>query len=245
MTPTRLTANDGQEALFKNGVRRVPERFSMCRVMPALGGLTCPDRPPGRRLQGAIDLWVPPSSIAMTTSLCRTHPGALAAVALIVLTSALQAQELPRHSLALHAGAEQFDLRGTGTTAGLALRGAYGLNRVVRLELGLSGARPEQVTGLEGAAGTTTLIISELQLQFRRPGRVSPYLGIGGGWARESALGPFPVRNSLTASVSGGLGVALNQQLGLVGELRVRGIGRRFQGSTASWTLGLTHALGG
>lgn len=181
----------------------------------------------------------------MTISLRRIYSAALAATALLVPTSVLQAQEMPRHSLSLHAGAESFDLRGTGTTTGVALRGAYGLNRVVRLELNLAAARPDQVTGLVGAAGPTTLFISELHLQFRRPGRVSPYLGLGGGWAHESALDPFPARNSLTASVSGGLGVALNQQLGLVGELRVRGIGRRFQGSTASWTLGLTYALGG
>lgn len=67
---------------------------------------------------------------------------------------------------------------------------------------------------------------------------VRPYLGVGGG----SVLGSGGAGAEVTASGAAGarVGVA-GDHTDLRGELRVRGVGRAFTGSTAEWTLGAAY----
>ena len=105
------------------------------------------------------------------------------------------------------------------------------------MEGGVTAARPDQQFGAR-----TTFLAPEAQLQRQLPvagGRVAPYLGAGAGAALDLRRGRFGgTRADLTVSGAGGLRAWLSEQVGLRAELRVRGMGRRFTGSAAEWTLG-------
>ena len=147
-----------------------------------------------------------------------------------------------RPALSLAAGAFQFDLSGTGTAPMVAARAELPLNRYLLAEGGLVVARPKQQFG-----GTTTFFVPEAQIQAQAPlagGRVAPYLGVGAGYAidrRTSAFGG--TRSDPTFSAATGVRYWLTDQLGLRGELRVRGVGSGFGGSAAEWTLGTAWRL--
>ena len=148
----------------------------------------------------------------------------------------VRAQEVPHLSrtLSVSAGASQFDLSGTGTSAMAAVRIASPVTRLLIIEAGASLARPAQQFG-----DTTTLIIPEIAAQLQIPGRFAPFVGIGAGAAidaRPSAVGG--TRTSATFSGAVGARYGISSRLGGIGELRVRGIGENFGGSTAEWTLG-------
>lgn len=141
---------------------------------------------------------------------------------------------VPRPALSLSVGVSQFDLSGTGTTAIVAARGELPLVRVLLLEGGVAIARPEQQFGVR-----TTLVMPEVQLQLQVPRRVAPYLGAGGGLVTDfRGEGHGGRITRVTLSGAGGVRVALTRQFGARAELRVRGIGLGFGGSTADWTLG-------
>jgi hypothetical protein len=147
-----------------------------------------------------------------------------------------------RPAVSLAAGAFQFDLSGTGTAPMIAARGELPLNRFFLAEGGLVVARPEQQFG-----GTTTFFVPEAQIQAQAPladGRVAPYLGVGAGYAidrRSSAFGG--TRSDPTFSAATGVRYWVTDQLGLRGELRVRGVGSGFAGSAAEWTLATAWRL--
>lgn len=54
---------------------------------------------------------------------------------------------------------------------------------------------------------------------------------------------PFRTEWDPTFSVSAGTDVSLTERVGLIGELRLRGIERRFTGSTAEGSLGMAWRL--
>jgi len=148
-------------------------------------------------------------------------------------------ERAPRVSLS--GGVSQFDLSGTGTAPTIAVRGSYPLNSVIRVEASLGWSRPEQ----RSQSGPNSLWTPEVQVQFAIPGRVSPYLGLGGGVAFETGrdTGGFDPGSRVTASGSGGIRVGVASGWELIGELRVRGIGDVFEGSAAEWTVGVSRAF--
>jgi len=145
-----------------------------------------------------------------------------------------------RPAFSLSAGAFQYDLSGTGTSAMFAPRIELPLSRVFLAEGGATVARPEQQFG-----ATTTYLIAELQLQAQAPlaaGRVAPYLGLGGGIAQDRRPSQYGgLQSTYTASAATGVRYWLTDRVGLRGELRVRGIGTTFGGSSAEWTLGVAR----
>jgi hypothetical protein len=143
-------------------------------------------------------------------------------------------RERPRYAAALLAGVSQFDLSGTGTTGIVGARVEAEVRRWLVAEGALGFFRPVEQFG-----GRSRYTIPEAQLQVQFPGRaVRPYLGAGGGYVFAS--GGRGTQG--TASGAAGLRLALpGAPIDARGELRVRGIGRSFTGSTAEWTLGLGY----
>jgi hypothetical protein len=74
---------------------------------------------------------------------------------------------------------------------------------------------------------------------------VSPYLGLGGGVAFETGREARFDRGTtrVTASGSVGLRFGVAERWGVITELRVRGIGKVFQGSVAEWTVGVSRSF--
>jgi hypothetical protein len=140
--------------------------------------------------------------------------------------------------IVLLGGAAQYDLSGTGTTGVISLRLDHMPKRWLVTEASLGYLHPPMQFG-----GRETLLIPEGQLQVQLPfNYVMPYLGIGGGWV--FAHGDGRSERTGTASVATGLRVVLpNAPISLQAELRVRGIGKSFSGSTAEWTGGLRWRL--
>lgn len=135
-------------------------------------------------------------------------------------------------------GASQFDLSGTGTTPFVALRLVFEANRFLLLEPGLGAMRPDEQLGRQ-----VTYLLREAQVQLQVPGKVvRPYLGVGGG-AIMAIDDDGNSDTELTLSAAGGLRIRLGSGPALVTELRVRGIGSEFTGSSAEWTAGLTWRL--
>ena len=140
----------------------------------------------------------------------------------------------PRPAVSVAAGVSQFDLSGTGSARVVAVRAERPLARALLAEVGVAVARPRQQF-----ERTTTLVIPEVALQLQLPARVAPYVGVGVGDAmdfRPESVGGL--RQQLTVSGAAGVRAWLGERLGVRGELRVRGIGRNFAGSTAEWTGG-------
>ena len=154
--------------------------------------------------------------------------------------SALNAQAAPISGagIALMGGAAQYDLSGTGTTGVVSLRLDDMPKRWLVTELSLAYLHPPMQSGAR-----ETLLIPEGQLQVQAPfSFVMPYLGIGGGVAFAHTAGQS--ETTATASVATGLRIVLpNAPVSLQAELRVRGIGSSFSGSTAEWTGGLRWRL--
>jgi hypothetical protein len=139
-------------------------------------------------------------------------------------------------NVGVSAVAVQYDLSGTGTAPGLAVRAARPVYGNVMVEVRGLFARPEQ------QSGPSTFFAPEAQLQYRwNVARFSPYVGGGAGLAATAS--PLRTDWDPTLSVAVGTGVRLNDRLDLTGELRLRGIEWRFVGSTAEWSAGLRWRL--
>ena len=139
-----------------------------------------------------------------------------------------------RYAGSVLAGASQFDLSGTGTTALVSARLEAEVRRWLVAEAALNIFRPD-----EQFSRQVRYTVPEVQLQVQVPGRVvRPYLGAGGGFVFAGDC----QRRRGTASGAAGLRVALpGGRLDARGELRARGIGRYFSGSTAEWTAGIGY----
>jgi hypothetical protein len=163
--------------------------------------------------------------------------GPLALLISLVITDVAGAQEPARTvAVSVSYGVFQFDLSGTGDARMIALRVERVSPRWLVLEGGVVVARPGQQFG-----DTTTLVIPEAQTQFQLVlGRVAPYLGVGMGMAfdlRDEVDGGTQRR--LTLSGATGLRAWFTERFGARAELRIRGFGSNFGGSSAEWTGGL------
>lgn len=165
------------------------------------------------------------------------RPFALAVPVLLALAAPAAAQVAVAPAvpiLTLAAGVAQYDHAGTGTAPHGAIRYAHPFGRVLSVEVGTGYARYEP----DGGGEAVNLLTPELQLQAQLVGRrVAPYLGAGGGLAATWISDAF--ETDVTLSAAAGLRVGLTSNSALAGELRVRGIGGGFEGSTAEWTVGL------
>ena len=115
----------------------------------------------------------------------------------------------------------EFDLAGTGSTMGVAIRGTRPLvGRKFALEVGATLAAPEQQIGASFFASPESRL-----LYSWRVGRWRPFVGGGGGAAViRSSLRGADWRLTLTGG--GGVRVDLNERMYVVGEMRLRGISR-------------------
>ena len=130
-----------------------------------------------------------------------------------------------------------YDLSGTGSAAGLAVRTTRDISPNVRLEFGALFAKPEQQF-----VGTSTLFVPEVQLQYRwNLGRVAPYVGGGIG----AALVKSPLRSDWDPTLAAAVGtdVRISERLAVTGEFRLRGHEWRATGTTAEFSAGLSWRL--
>ena len=156
-------------------------------------------------------------------------------IALAGAAAPASAQEPSRFNLAVATGLVDFDLSGTGQTVGTAIRGERALSRHFAIEFGSLFAKPSE------AFGRSTLIAPEALLRASwQAGRVAPYLAAGGGTVLRRYAGQSAW--NLSTVGAGGVRVRLTDRLSAQAEMRLRGVGRRFQGSTAEWTAGLVWA---
>jgi hypothetical protein len=146
------------------------------------------------------------------------------------------AQDKSWGDIAVSAVGMEYDLSGVDTASGLAVRTTHDLTSHVVLEFRGLFAKPDQ------QFGPSTLFVPEAQIQYRwNVARLSPFVGVGGGAALVKS--PLVTNWDPTLSFSGGAGVRVTDQLGVVGEIRLRGVGQRFTGSIAEWGLGLAWRL--
>ena len=152
------------------------------------------------------------------------------------LIPAALAQSPSWGDFAVSSAAVNYDLSGTGTTPGLAARITRDVTPNVALEVRGLYARPDQQFGL------SSLFIPEAQLQYRwNVGRVSPYVGGGIGLAIVRSAVHDETDPALSAAA--GARVRLTERVGLLGEMRLRGIEWGFTGSVAEWSAGLSWRL--
>jgi hypothetical protein len=118
----------------------------------------------------------------------RSFLSSFTVVAVLVFSGArvASAQEAAaRNTITVSAGALNFDLAGTGTTVGVAVRGTRALTPHLALETGVLFARPD----LQGG-GRATLLAPEVHLQYHwRFGSIAPYAGGGIGFGHQSRRG--------------------------------------------------------
>jgi hypothetical protein len=136
-------------------------------------------------------------------------------------------------SIAVSVGVSQFDLSGTGNALHVAARVLRPLRSAVLFEIGAG------VTRLDPSGGETSYLVTpEVQLQLQYvAGRLAPYLGAGGGLALDLGDRGSDVEPTLSAAT--GLRIGLTSAVAFAAELRVRGIGSKFEGAAAEWTAGL------
>ena len=129
-----------------------------------------------------------------------------------------------------------YDLSGTGSTPGFAVRTTRDLTRNVSLEFGGTYAKPNQ------QFGPSTLFMPEAHVRYNwNAGRVSPYFG--GGIGTALVRSDFHTDWDPTLSVASGAGVRLTNHLGLTGEFRLRMHEWRFTGTTSELSAGLAWRI--
>ena len=164
---------------------------------------------------------------------------AVFAAAIVIVGSAAStasAQDRTWGDFGVSLVAMQYDLSGTGNAPGIAARISRDLSPGLSLEFRSLFAKPEQ------QVGRSTLIVPEAQLQYRwNIARVSPF--VGGGIGAAFIQSPFRADWDPTLSAAAGAHVRLTERVGLIGELRLRGVEWEFSGSVAEWSAGLTWRL--
>ncbi len=165
----------------------------------------------------------------------RLHLAVCSFVMIVGVASAASAQEPGRWEFGTAAAVVQYDLVGVGNAPGFAVRAARDLSTHIVLETRGLVAWPEQ------RSGRSTLFVPEAQIQYRwNIARFSPYVGAGGGLAMVRSH--IRTNWDSTLSVAGGTGIRLTDRVGVMGELRLRGIDS-FAASTAEWSVGMTWRL--
>jgi hypothetical protein len=137
--------------------------------------------------------------------------------------------------LTLAAGVSEFDLSGTGDAFTAAARLDGEIRPALLWEGSLGFTFVAQQFG-----DTTTFVVSEAQVQLQWPARLAPYIGVGAGLAldfRDEEDGGTQTDPTFSGAV--GARFDLTEALGLRAELRLRGVGDSFQGSTAELTAGV------
>jgi hypothetical protein len=133
---------------------------------------------------------------------------ALPVLLLVLAAPPIRAQVT--HSLALTAGASQYDVGGTGTAPIVALRWEVRLDRALILEPGIARSR----------YGSTTRWFPEGTVQVQVPGRVQPFVGAGVGVSFASnASGSY---RRLTLLALAGLRIYVVDRWTVRAELRYR-----------------------
>ena len=146
--------------------------------------------------------------------------------------STAHAQEPGWGDLTVSAARIDYDLSGTGSAAGIAVRTRRDLTSNIGLEFGGLFAKPEQ------QFGPSTLFVPETQLQYRwAAGRWSPY--VGGGIGAALVKSDFRSDWDPALSLAVGTGVRITERLGVRGEFRLRGHEWDFVGTTAEISAGL------
>ena len=143
-----------------------------------------------------------------------------------------------RWDLGVSAARIDYDLSGTGSAAGVAVRAFRHITPHVGVEVRGLLARPEL------QSGPAALCAPDVQLQYRwQIGRLSPYVGGGVGFAAIKKQSPFRTDWDTTTSVGGGTTLRLTDRVALIGELRLRGFEWDYVGSTGEFSIGLTWGL--
>jgi hypothetical protein len=143
-----------------------------------------------------------------------------------------------RWDLGVSAARIDYDLSGTGSAAGLAVRAVRHITPRFAMEVRGLLARPEL------QSGPATLFAPDIQAQYRwQIARVSPYVGGGIGFATIKKQSPFRTDWDTTTTIAGGATVRLTDRLALNGELRLRGFEMDYVGSTGEFSVGLAWGL--
>jgi hypothetical protein len=171
----------------------------------------------------------------------RVHLSFTAVVAVLIFSVAgvASAQDTAASTtISVSTGALNFDLSGTGTTAGFAVRGTRALTPHLALETGVLLARPRLQDG-----NRATLFVPEVHLQYHwRAGRFGPYVGGGIGFGHQNRAGSNITDVALSAA--GGARAHVTDRLAVLGEFRLRGLEHDFAGTTAEVMGGLSFAIG-
>ena len=168
--------------------------------------------------------------------------GALAFVLLLGGVGSAEAQGSSWGELSITAGRVDYDLSGTGSAAGLAVRTTKDFTPNVALEIRGLFARPCQQFQSCKEDGPATLFVPEAQLQYRwNLGRVAPFVGAGLGFS--TLRSSFHTEVDPTVSFAAGTGVRITDRLALTGEFRLRGHEFRFVGTTTEINGGLSWRL--
>ena len=148
-------------------------------------------------------------------------------------TTPAQSTAASRASLSLGAGTALFDLSGTGWAPMVAMRGALPLGSFFAVDGGVVAAWPAQQF-----MSFNTLLVPEVGMEFHLPTRVAAYLGADVGRALNFRR---DLADAQDISYSGAFGTRfwMTERRGLVAEFRLRGIGQRFTGAEAEYTLGM------
>ena len=140
-------------------------------------------------------------------------------------------------AIAISSSTFSFDLSGVGTTPAFAVTADWPITNNVLVEGGATFAWPNQ----QGLIGRNTYLIPEAQVQYRwQFGRFKPFAGGGIGAGidfRDELFGGAKV--DLALSTAGGARIALTDNFGVLGELRLRGLGRDFGASVGEFRGGL------
>lgn len=165
---------------------------------------------------------------------CRTFVFAAALVP--VFAGSAGAQNRP--AMSLSGGARMYD-DGAETMVTVAIRSEIPMGGMV-LELAGSVADPAEGAELS----TASVFEAQVQLPIRLGETLTPYVGAGGGFAKTYTGAEEDEEFQTALVASAGVKWALAEQLGLVVDARVRGIGTDFAGAHTDLTVGLRYQFG-
>lgn len=170
----------------------------------------------------------------------RLTRSALLAAAVLVPALADAAAAQNRPAVSLSGGLRLYDRPdATETMPAVAIRSELPVGLLV-LELAGSVADAPARTHL----ATTSVLEAQVQLPIAIGPTLTPYFGIGAGLAKTSRDSIQDEGAQTVLSVSAGVKSAISDQLGLVADARVRGIGTEFDGSHFDVTVGLRYQFG-
>ena len=152
----------------------------------------------------------------------------IVACACLLAGSTLAFAQTPSWDFSVSTQRIDYDLSGTGTAFGIAAGATRHFTSNFALEIRGLFAKPSR------QPGPSTLVAPDVQLQYRwNVARLSPYVGGGVGFAALKS----PVRTEIdpTMSVALGTHVRLTDRLGVVGEMRIRGVEWDLAWNPADW----------